>query len=463
MFKSLRSQLSLSILTLTLVIIVLMTVFANILASREFDRYMQRQDEARSETIVKDLSNQYNDLTGVWDSVALHTVGMYALYSGYIVKVYDASGAALWDAEHHDITLCGQIMDEITKRMAEAEKTGSFQTHTFPMTRGQVTIGSVTVSYYTPFFYTANDNRFLDALNTVFLAIGLVAAALAVALGWMLARRVAQPVAKAAETAGRIAQGEYGNRIGRGTGTLELDHLIRSINHLAAALETQETLRKRLINDVAHELRTPLTAVSLHLEAMIDGLWEATPERLKSCHEELTRLGELVKDIQQLANAEGDSPKLRLAPVDLLKLAETVAGSLSAQAQAKSQTLTVTGGPAVAEADGERMRQVLVNLIANAIKFTPEGGHIRVETGDRGDTVYVSVRDDGIGIDEADQPLIFERFYRVDESRDRRTGGTGIGLAIAKSVVLAHGGTIGVESRKGAGSTFTVSLPKKRS
>ena len=128
----------------------------------------------------------------------------------------------------------------------------------------------------------------------------------------------------------------------------------------------------------------------------------------------------------------------------------------------KSQSLSVSGDPAVAEADGERMRQVLVNLVANAIKFTPEGGHIRVETGDGGATVSVSVRDDGIGIDEADQPLIFERFYRTDKSRDRRTGGTGIGLTIAKSIVLAHRGTIGVESRKGEGSVFTVTLPKKQ-
>ena len=462
MLKGLRAQLSLSILTLALAVIVLMTFFANLFVNREFDRYMQRQDEARSEAIVTDMAGQYNDLTGMWDTDTLHTIGMYALYGGYIVKVYDASGTMLWDAENHDMALCGQIMDEIVGRMENARRNGSFQSHAYTMTRGQVTVGSVTISYYSPFFYTANDDRFLDALNTVFLVIGLVAAALAVVLGWLLARRVALPVTKAAEAAGRIAQGEYGDRIQGGTGTRELDRLILSINHLAEALETQETLRRRLINDVAHELRTPLTAVSLHLEAMIDELWQATPDRLKSCHEELTRLGELVKDIQQLADAEGGSPKLRFAPVDLRELSETVAGGLSAQAHAKSQSLTVTGEPVVAEADRERMQQVLVNLVVNAIKFTPEGGHIAVAIKDRGETVSVSVRDDGIGIGEADQTLIFERFYRVDESRDRRIGGAGIGLAVAKSIVLAHGGTIGVESNVGEGSVFTVTLPKKR-
>jgi len=169
----------------------------------------------------------------------------------------------------------------------------------------------------------------------------------------------------------------------------------------------------------------------------------------------------LVADIQQLANAEGGSLQLRKEEVDLRELAQAVCGNLSAQAYAKKQTLTVAGDSAVVYADRERMRQVLVNLVSNAIKYTPEGGQINVETENGEKRAMVRVSDNGIGIAETEQALIFERFYRADASRSRDTGGAGIGLAIAKAVVTAHGGAIAVTSKLGQGSCFTVTLPKR--
>lgn len=460
MFKSLRSQLSLSILALLLVMIVLMSIFANLFINREFEYYVQRQDEARSESIVSDLTSQYNGMTRTWDTEFLHTIGMYSLYSGYLLKVYNAAGDVLWDAQNHDMTLCGQIMDEITYRMDRAKKSGSFQSHTYPILREQTKVGTVDISYYSPFFFSESDHQFISALDTVFIVIGVVAGVLAIILGGLLARRIAQPVAQTAEAAKQVARGEHGIRVVSETNTRELNDLVSSINHLADALDEQENLRKRLTTDVAHELRTPLTAVMLYLEAMIEGLWDVTPARLKDCLEELTRLSSLVADIQQLANVEGNNLQLRKEKADLHEIAETVSAIMSTQAQAKGQSLTVTGEHAMADMDRERMQQVLINLMSNAIKYTPEGGHISIETETTPSTGLVRVRDDGIGIAEAELPLIFERFYRTDQSRDRRTGGTGIGLAIAKSIVATHGGTIRVESKPGEGSCFVVEIPK---
>ena len=458
MLKSLRAQLSLSILTLLLVMLVLAGVFANLFINRAFETYVRQQEEERSRAIVSDLTTQYNGMTRAWDADFLHTLGMYSLYGGYLLRVYGADGAVLWDAENHDMTLCAQIMNEITARMEKAKKTGGFQSHLYPILQGQTQVGSVSVSYYTPFFFSENDHRFIDALNTVFLLIGAAAAALAVFLGTLLARRIARPVARTAEAAKQVARGDYAVRVADRPAARELGDLVASVNRLAAALGEQENLRKRLITDVAHELRTPLTAVTLYLEAMIEGLWSVTPERLRSCHEELTRLGGLVSDIQRLASVEGENLRLQKEPVDLLSLAQTVVGALAAQAQAKGQALAAEGAPAVVCADPERLRQVLLNLIANAIRYTPEGGHIRVETEDGPAQGLLRVRDDGAGIPEAEQPLIFERFYRTDLSRS--TGGTGVGLTIAQSIVHAHGGIIRVESKPGEGSCFTVALPK---
>ncbi|MCE5343194.1 MAG: HAMP domain-containing histidine kinase [Eubacteriales bacterium] len=460
MFKSLRSQLSLSILALLLVIILLMGVVSNLLTNRAFETYVQQQEEARIQTIVSDLAAQYNGMTRSWDADFLHTIGMYSLYSGYLLKVYNINGDILWDAENHDMTLCGQIMAEITDRMEKAKKTGSFQSHEYAVTQGQTKVGSVTISYYTPFFYSENDHQFINTLNAVFLGIGAVAGVFAVALGALLARRIARPLAQTAEAAKQVAQGEYGIRVASDTNTQELNDLVASINHLAGALDEQEMLRKRLTTDVAHELRTPLTAVMLYLEAMIEGLWDVSPERLKDCHEELTRLSRLVTDILQLANVEGGNLQLRKEKADLLEIAEAVSGIMSAQAKAKGQSLTVTGEHAIVNVDRERMQQVLINLVSNAIKYAPQDGHISIETEVTPDAVLVRVRDDGIGIAEAELPLIFERFYRSDQSRDRRTGGTGIGLTIAKSIVAAHGGTIRAESKPGGGSCFIVAIPR---
>lgn len=460
MFRSLRAQLSLSILALLLVMIVLLSVVANLLINRAFEAYVQQQEEARSEAIVSDLTAQYNGMTRSWDAGFLHTIGMYSLYGGYLLKVYNADGTLLWDAENHDMTLCGLIMDEITLRMNTVKKIGGFQSRTFAITHGSATVGSVDIRYYAPFFFSKNDHRFVDALNTVFVGISAVAGILAVVLGGLLARRIARPVIHAAQVAQQVARGEYGARVTSRTNARELNDLVASINHLAGALGAQENLRKRLTTDVAHELRTPLTAVTLYLEAMIEGLWEVTPQRLKNCHEELTRLSSLVNDMQQLAHAQADTLQLCMDKINLMDIAQTVTASLSAQAQAKGLTLQATGAPTMVDADRKRIQQVLINLVSNAIQYTPPGGRITVQTEATPDAGMVHVADNGIGITEAELPLIFERFYRTDQSRDRRTGGTGIGLTIAQSIVAAHGGTIRAQSKPGSGSCFTVSLPK---
>jgi signal transduction histidine kinase len=210
-------------------------------------------------------------------------------------------------------------------------------------------------------------------------------------------------------------------------------------------LARQEELRKQLTADVAHELRTPLTAVSTNLEAMAEGALAPTPERLNACYDEIQRLGNLVADLESLAKTESEILKLNLAPVDLLEVAEEVFGN-------------VGGERVTVQADRERLLQVLNNLRSNAEKYG--NGGIFVTVKNNGKYGEIVVADDGSGISEEDLPYIFERFYRADKSRTRATGGAGIGLAVVKSIVNAHGGTVSVESKSGEGSRFTVQLKK---
>lgn len=459
--RSLRTQLSLSILLIVLVTVALTSVFSNWFINQEFEDYIARQEQVRSENIVSDLGAQYNGLTRSWNQDFLHTIGMYALYESYILKIYDVDGKLLWDAENHDMSKCWQVMDEISARMEKLKKDGGFVSRTYDIEQGGEKVGSVSVTYYGPFFFSENDFRFIKTLNILLLIIGALAGFFSIVVGSLMARRIARPVTKTAYIAKEISEGNYDIRFESETNTRELNDLVTAINQLADALNEQENLRKRLTTDIAHELRTPLTAVGSYLEAMLEGVWEPTPERLSGCHEEILRLGNLVADLGRLAKVEGDNLKLQKQQTDLLEIAKAAFETLEAEGAKKELTMSVGGESSVISADRSRMLQVMINLLSNAVKYTPEGGSISIQVSDAPGEGCIRVKDNGIGIPEKELALIFERFYRTDKSRSRKTGGAGIGLTIAKSIVAAHGGTITVSSKVNEGSCFTVTIPKK--
>jgi signal transduction histidine kinase len=462
MIRSLRTQLSLAIALVVLLTVTLISLLSNALIDRQFESYINARHEVRIRDIVNNLSALSLHGGDAWDAELLHTVGMYALYDGYLIKVFDARGAVVWDAENHDMTLCRQIMREIEERMERARPgdAGGFVSREYPLTRETEHVGAVVIRYFGPYFLSESDFAFLSALNRILLAVGALSLLLAFITGWLFARRIARPVTKTAEIAKRIAAGDYGVRFAGETKTRELDGLVEAVNELSGALEEQESLRKRLTADVAHELRTPLATLSAHLEAMLEGVWEPTPERLRSCHEELARLGKLVADIERLAKVESGKLKLDKTPLDLLAFARAAGEKFELRLREKNLRLVTEGDAAEISADRDRLEQIYVNLMDNAIKYTPENGNIRVVTRDGARSAALTVEDDGAGVAAAELPLLFERFYRADKSRGRRTGGAGIGLAIVKSIAVAHGGAVEAESPPGKGCRFTVTLPK---
>ena len=458
--RSLRSQLSLYIMTIVLVMVALISLLANVAVNKQFEEYISSQEQEQREKIIGDLENLYNGMTRSWNSDYLHAIGMYSLYDGYVLSVYDSSGKMIWDAEHHDMTLCRQIMDDITERMRQRENSGGFTTYSYDLMQGSQKIGSVSIRAYGPYFLKKNEFQFINTLNALLLVIGLVSCAVSMITGAFLAHRIARPITKTAEIAEKISGGDYNIRFESKTKTRELSTLISSINDMAGALDRQEQFRKQLTADIAHELRTPLTAIRSHLEAMAEGLWEATPERLNSCVEEVKRLGSLVADLERLAKLEQENVKLHITAVDLRELVCAVCSNFEKEAYDKNVEIRIDGLSADIRADKDRITQVITNLLSNAIKYTPDGGKIRVLIKNEDANGVVVVEDNGIGISQKDLPFIFERFYRTDQSRNRKTGGAGIGLTIAKSIVEAHNGRITVESAEGAGSRFTVYLPQ---
>lgn len=459
---SLKSKLSLTIAFVVLLTVALISFLSNYLIQDQFKSYISTQQQKAAKQIVESISVQYDAASDAWNTDFIHTIGMYALYDGYIVKVYDKGGGSVWDAETCDMTLCTEVMDDISHRMMMEypDINGHFTTKTFPALQDSNEVGTVSIGYYGPYFLSEDDFLFLDALNKILVGIGIFSLLISVITGIFLARHLSKPILKTVEVTKDIAHGKYETRIREGAGTKEMDQLIGSINHLAESLEKQEALRRQLTADVAHELRTPLTTVQTHVEAILEGVWEPTRERLESCYDEMTRLGNLVSDLESLAKVESDNLKLNKTEVDLRELTDRILRSFEKELKDNNLDVETEGRCSPVQADRDRISQVIINLVSNAVKYTPEGGKIRITLSNSADSAVFSIRDNGIGIPEEELPYVFERFYRADKSRNRNTGGSGIGLAIVKSIITAHGGTVDVDSGIDAGSNFMFMLPR---
>jgi len=286
-----------------------------------------------------------------------------------------------------------------------------------------------------------------------------VLAALIVSL--FLSRRIVAPVQTLTAASQSIAAGNYDRRVNVG-GSDEIAQLAARFNQMTAQLEQVESMRRQLIGDVTHELRTPLTSIKGYMEGLVDGVLPSTPETFNQIHREADRLSRLVDDLQELSRVESKAYSLDVRSVAGSNLAQTTVKRLTPQAMDKRITLhsSLPADLPPILADEDRITQVLVNLVANAIQYTPEGGDVTISAVRQANEIHISVKDTGIGIPPEHLANLFTRFYRVDKSRSRNAGGgSGIGLTIARHLVEAHGGRIWAESAgEDRGSTFTFSL-----
>ena len=290
---------------------------------------------------------------------------------------------------------------------------------------------------------------------------GLASLALALVVSLLFSRGLAAPLRLLRSASHRLAEGHYHERVPVQSDD-ELGQLAGSFNTMAEKLEQVESVRRRLIGDVAHELRTPLTAIKGSMEGLVDGVLPATSQTFEQVAAEADRLNRLVEDLQELSRVESGALNLQIEPVSLPELAGTVVKRLQAAYASKGVTLE-TDLPAdlpSVRADTGRLLQVLTNLLNNALQYTLAGGRVTLSAQSHDHEVQVCVADTGIGIPPEHLPFIFDRFYRVDPSRSRQAGGSGIGLTITKHIIEAHGGRIRAESPgENQGTTFTFTLP----
>jgi len=338
-------------------------------------------------------------------------------------------------------------------RRLSSERLYELASQGIPVTVGGRKVG--TLVPLDPAALTPLEQDFLRSVQRAALVGGVVALAVAAILGSLLIVQLSAPLRRLIRATERIARGDLAHRVGIRSRD-EVGQLAQAFDRMAETLQRSEAARKNLLADVAHELRTPLTVIQGNLEAMLDGVFPLSQESLAPVYEETLHLGALIEDLRVLTLAEAGHLPLSKERLDLGELVEGACEAVRPAAADEGIELAVEPEPGLlVEADPIRIRQVLGNLLANALRHSPKGGTIRVRAFRQGKEAWVEVGDQGPGIPPQDLPHIFERFYRGDPARSGE--GTGLGLAIARELVRLHGGRIWATNKKGA--VFTFALP----
>ena len=382
--------------------------------------------------------NSYRS-SGGWADADLRPLAAFADESGVGVELRDQNGIVLLSAA-----------------APGSANRGSTDVDQADISDGERPIGTVSVTFHGGGLNTGDRHLRAALLSAVgWSAAVAVLGALIVSLG--VARGVVQPIRRLSTAVKSLRLGVSSLRVGPKAGPGELGELGRAFDAMAASLEREDRLRRALIADVAHELRTPIAIMQAETEALADGLIPPSRAALNSLNEESVRLARMVEDLQTLASAEAAALDLQPLPLDLGRVAGDAAESLARRFRAAGVELDQDLPPTPALGDPRRLHQVVTNLLDNAVKYTPPGGKVIVRAGVEDGQVVLEVADTGPGIPVDERPLVWDRFYRGRSGRF--ADGSGIGLAVVKELVDAHGGQIIVGEAAGGGARFTVRLP----
>ncbi|HBI6974709.1 MAG: HAMP domain-containing sensor histidine kinase [Clostridium perfringens] len=460
-YKSLNFKVIVPSIVIIIIVTLLTVVISKFYFDKKFGDYIMIKNQNTVQNILMELSEQYSD--NEWNYKNIEKITYNSLDKGIIVALYDKEDKEIMNIEKNSKDKCNRIMNFIKSSMEGkyGSTTSQFEPVYYPLIKSGEKIGEVRVKFYGPIFYMQNELVFLDIVNKIILGIGVLLILASTIMGFIISRSITRPINKLMTKAKYISKGEYDKKIEINTDILEINDLINSINNLSQSIKEQENIRKRLTGDISHELKTPLTNIQSHLEAMIDGIWEPTEERLLSVKEEAERLSSLVSDMQKLNKYDESSIKLKKDNVNISDIICFVIFQFSNLAKSKNIKIEYEKKNINLYCDKDKITQALVNILSNAIRYSNEGSTIFIEEKLKDNKVIISIEDQGIGISEEDLKYVFERFYRADKSRTRATGGTGIGLTIVKSIVSSHGGEVKLESKLGEGSKFTIILPKK--
>jgi len=442
MIHSLRFRLVVSFTLVILVVIGSVFFFINRATQAEIRQFVEYVAQMRAERMEIVLSGYYLQ-RGDWEGIQPFVEQWGNLYGQRIILT-DANDSVVADSEG-DVLGESYAPDSPGRPLSSPWQTDAIGT-LYIESSSDVGLISLQILF--------------NEIGRFFIWGGLIGVAIALVITFLLSRRVLAPVKALTSAARQLGRGDFSQRV-QVKDKGELGEMANTFNFMASDLEQAEQRQRNMVADIAHELRTPLSNLRGYLEAVRDGVIKPDADTIRSLDEEAALLSRLVDDLQELSLAEAGELKLVCQAENIGELIKQTVGGLQAQAATKGLSVSVDLPdrlPAV-NIDSPRISQVLRNLLENALAHTVEGDAITVTAAQQGNWVEVSVVDTGEGIPAEGLPNIFERFYRVDKSRARTTGGSGLGLTIAKRLVEAHGGTIQAQSERGKGSRFSFTVP----
>jgi two-component system sensor histidine kinase BaeS len=436
----LRGRLALALALVAVLSVALSMLLADTGLTSRLDQSARERMRSAAMHTAELAGGLYQQQGGRWTPATLTELGHLAAIGGYRVAVYDPAGGLL---------------------TGSLPSSASAVAHARVVVGGQ-RVGSVALTPLAGQILSGEDRQLRDRLNTLHLIAAGIALAAGLLAALLLAGPLARPLRALTEAARRIERGYLDARVPP-AGAPETATLARAFNRLAETLEREEQSRRAAAADVAHELRTPLAGLVSRIEAAQDGVLPDQEANLEAMHTEALRLASLVDDLGKLSDAERPGLLIDKQQIDLMALVAARAGAQGDFFAAKGITLDEQLQPAGAYGDQQRIEQIVDNLLSNALRYTEPGGTVRVLVDERDGESTIEIADTGIGIPGEELPHIFERFWRSERSRARKTGGAGIGLAIVRELVRAHDGRIDVHSKPGEGSRFTVTLPARQS
>lgn len=462
MKRTIKWQLLLSFVSLSFILVGAFSWITLNLLESHFADYVRERQESELEEYSTDLENLYQQ-NGTWEenSQAIQRVGRNALQQSVIVRIFDEDGQLLWSpsaSEEEDAK--NKVQDHLLhmEQMVGGMESDYVQSRS-PLYDGTEEIGMMEIQSVGPYAYTEHDALFISDMESKLVLVAFFSLLIPLFFALLVAKKLSSPIVTINDFTKEIAKGHYSSLSLEETGIREIDDLLVSVNDLSLQLQHQQKIRNRLSSDIAHEIRTPLTTLKGNIEAMIDGVWEISEERLYRCYEEVSRITRLIGEIDRINELESQESQLQKNTFDLTELAQQIVDNFQPMLVENKLNCSVSGDRVFISADRDKIHQVLTNLLANAIKFTPSGGRIDLYVSQSKGTTSFRIIDNGQGIPPDEVGQIFERFYMAEPSRNSKLGGQGIGLSIVKGIVNAHQGTISVDSIYGKGTTFTINLP----
>ena len=451
---TLRTRILLYLLVVSLsgVFITSFTIFFGV--ENQFTDYLKKNREERIETIKKEVLQQYDETGELTNEQLNNMLHQQAMTENLYFKLYDSNGELLIDS-----TSLRPMMGMMNGMQSSIDP-NDYQSTSYQLKNNNEVIGNLAVFY--PEQLMGEDFIFLKSIKRNIILAVLVTVILSILFSLLFSHRLTSGFKKLINAITELRNHQWRTRIPVKELTDEMRPLGESFNQLAASLAKEEMLRKEFTANFAHELRTPLATLRSHIEAFQDGIWEPDAKRLEQCHEELMRLVRLVNELEKLIAAENPQIRLDKTRLETGKLLSFIKEQFNPLFMKKGVDLEVQNNEEQHWFSGDRDKiiQILTNIVNNALQYTPQGKRVSIYIEEKNDQISFIVKDEGEGISEDDLPFLFERFYRGDKSRDRKTGGVGIGLSIVRALVEAHQGEIKIESQLHVGTTVEVKLPK---